>query len=382
MSKDLLIMFRDTPVLRINFDETVYEVLNESLLPWTIKGRFKPIQDATDAINIARHNDRAIYSWLSNRVLPLSRANAKWILNACDLPINMSDDATKVKVSLLCRSASLQDDYWVKLDGETVKWADVSIRDNHLNEIVAQVALHGRSFSLTGSLVTPELTTHGAYAKCWKREDDGLYLYKAGFHDSTESEIEVMVSNLLDKMNVNHLKYEAAESDGLYCCKCKCMSSEYLAILSGSDFYTYCNVHGLDFNREIMRIDKESILKMWVVDYLISNRDRHGQNWGFFYTPMSMEIIGCHPLYDHNNAFSYEYMDNPDAPYQFGGKSIREAAQYAINRVDVHFTQPIVREDFVTNKQYNTFMERAEELNIKTIKSSSMLDTVKKLDII
>ena len=111
--------------------------------------------------------------------------------------------------------------------------------------------------------------------------------------------------------------------------------------------------------------DGESIYKMWIVDFLISNRDRHGQNWGFYYDTETMEILGCHPLFDHNNAFDIDFMRDMDAPYQFGEMTIRQAAKKAMEKVDFHFTAPITRADFITDRQYQSFCKRAKCLGLK-----------------
>lgn len=174
-----------------------------------------------------------------------------------------------------------------------------------------------------------------------------------------------MCSDLLDKMNVEHVHYEAGKDEDKYVCMCPCMTTENKAILTGMEFQSYCNVNGIDPDVEMFEIDKESIYKMWIVDFLISNRDRHGQNWGFFYDTETMEILGCHPLFDHNKAFDIEYMKNMDSPYQFGGMTIKQAAKKAMNEVDFHFTAPITREDFITERQYVSFRKRAEFLGLK-----------------
>lgn len=380
-TRNMLLMCCDTVVMRINFDDGLYEVLENKLLPWSIKGKLREKIEEKDTysryeltqIRIADNaNSSAIISWLANRTLPLSRKNAKWIYNLLKLE-QLSNEIERAKVALVCRAVSLQDNYWVKIENDNVTWKDVDIRNNPLNEIIAQVALHGSSLTLQGSLNTPELTTHGAYAKAWKREDGDLWLYKLGSVDPTESKIEVMCSKLLDKMSVKHVEYVAGESMGIYACKCKCMSTPELSILPGMDFVSYCNVNGMNPDEEMFNIDAESIYKMWIVDYLISNRDRHGQNWGFYYDSSTMEIKGCHPLFDHNNAFSDEYMDNPDAPYQFMNLTTREAAKRAISKVDFYFTDEIVRKDFMTTRQYETFMSRAKELGIKVKKDDLLM---------
>ena len=320
----------------------------------------------TQSLVASRKNEEAVVSWLAGRVLLLSRANAKWIYNLFQFEQTGTDEQ-RIRIAMVCRAVSVLDPYWLKYDDDKdICWSKVDVKQNPLNEIVAQVALHGKSLTLQGSPVTPELTTNGAYAKAWRRHEDGnLWLYKLGANGNTESRIEVMCSDLLDKMNVEHVHYEAGKDEDKYVCMCPCMTTENKAILTGMEFQSYCNVNGIDPDVEMFEIDKESIYKMWIVDFLISNRDRHGQNWGFFYDTETMEILGCHPLFDHNKAFDIEYMKNMDSPYQFGGMTIKQAAKKAMNEVDFHFTAPITREDFITERQYVSFRKRAEFLGLK-----------------
>lgn len=371
--KDLLLMSKDEVVMSINFSSGKYDIINGNLLPFGLKGRIRdkyPTKevythyDITQITIINNKNNEAVTKWLANRVLLLSRSNAKWLYNALKLE-QVSTDAEKAKVALLCRAISINDTYWVKLGGEDVKWTDVNIRTNPLNDIIAQIALHGSSLTIQGSLLSPEFTTHGAYAKAWRRHEDGsLWLHKKGGETNAEARIEVMVSNLLDKTNVPHCHYEAGTDNGCYVSMCPVMSTEDNAILYGMDFISYCNANGLNPDTEMLRIDSDMIYKMWIVDYLLANRDRHGQNWGFYYDSTTMDIKGCHPLYDHNNAFDNEWMNNPDADYQFGNMTIRQAAHRAAMHVKIAITQEISRSDFITDRQYNCFMSRAKELGI------------------
>ena len=375
MSKNMLIMHENTPVLSINFDEAVYDILCKDKLPFTLgcKLRRVPIfeeiksqYDLTQARIVTDKNKNAVIDWLGNRTLSLSRKNAKWIYNLLRIE-QLHSNTEKAKIAIICRAVSVLDNYWLKLEGDNATWESINIRHVPLNETIAQVALHGKSVTLQGSLCSPELTTNGAYAKAWRRHDDGLWLYKLGNNGNTESRIEVMCSNLLDKMNVHHCHYESGEDDGKYVCMCPSMSTDKISILSGMDFNSYCNMNGLDPGMEMLKIDAESIYKMWIVDYLLCNRDRHGQNWGFWYDAKSMNILCCHPLFDHNNAFDNDWMQDRNAKYQFGDMTVREAAHRAMKKVDFHFTQDITREDFITERQYNEFMWRAKDLGVETL---------------
>lgn len=377
--KDMLLMMKDREVMRINFDESGYDIINEALLPWEMKGKIKRVPtyeevkskyDDTQRIAAIKNNYAAILSFLSKRVLPLSRENAKKLYQVFGYS-QLQDEFSKSRIAIICRAVSLQDNYWLKLSGDNKEWKDVDLRTNSLSEAVAQISLHGTSISLQGVIRTPEWTGSGAYAKAWLRESDGLYLHKVGAHGDDESRIEVMCSNLLSHTNVDYLKYEASSDRGRYTCKCKCMTTDDISILPAENFFTYCNVNNLDFFREVMKIDAENIYKMWIVDYLISNRDRHGMNWGFFYNSDTMEILGCHPLFDHNNSFDRDYMDNPDMPYLYDNTmTMRQAAKKAMMNVEFYFKEPITREMFITQRQYNSFMSRADELGIKVLEKN------------
>lgn len=405
MAKDMLLMMKDEPVMAVNFDEGKYEILNKNLIPFEMKGKIRAPYpekesytkyDITQINVISRHNEQAVVNFLAHRVLPISRYNAKKIYQLFGFE-QLQDEYSKAKIAIVCRAVSLQDNYWIKLENDNTTWKDVDLRTNHLSEIVAQVSLHGSSLSLTGIPNTPELTGQGAYAKAWIREPDGLYLHKLGapvqgkdeyLPGTLESKIEVMVSNLLDACNVNHLKYEPGSSvnprtgEAIYTCKCKCMTTDDISILSGMDFTTWCNVQGIDPCKKALEIDSETIYKMWIVDYLISNRDRHGLNWGFFYNCNTMEILGCHPLYDHNNSFDIDTMYDKDRAYLYDQRmTMREAAKEAMKHVDFHFVREITRKDFLTTRQYESFTERAKELGIQVVRTEPVTDINKEPEV-
>ncbi len=376
MADKMLLMNKNTPVMRINIDEGEYDVITPALLPYQLRGKLHSIPselpktkyEMTQYLIAAQKNYQSITSYASARVLPITRANAKKIYALFGYSQLQTDEA-KARIAYICKAVSLEDNYWFKTEKDPSSWKDVNIRENSLSEIVAQVSLRGSSLSLQGEVHTPELNGQGAYAKAWRREDGDLYLHKVGSNGrELESRIEVMVSKLLDKCNVPHVQYEDSSAYGTYTCRCKCMTTESKSIVNGMDFSSYCNVNGIDFKKRIMEIDAENIYKMWIVDYLISNRDRHDMNWGLYYDADSMDIIGCHPLFDHNNAFDEALMQDKSAKYLFDSSmTMRAAALSAMQHVDFHFTKEITADDFLDISQYHSFMDRANELKVPTI---------------
>ena len=52
--KDLILMMKDHVVMVINFDIGKYEVVNEKLLPFVIKGRLRRVPDYCEIKNILK----------------------------------------------------------------------------------------------------------------------------------------------------------------------------------------------------------------------------------------------------------------------------------------------------------------------------------------
>lgn len=152
------------------------------------------------------------------------------------------------------------------------------------------------------------------------------------------------------------------------------MTTDKLSILTAEDFIYYCERTDKNWLEECLKIDSINIYKTWIVDYLISNKDRHGMNWGFFYDCDSMKILKCHPLFDHNSAFADSVMDNKNMDYLFdeidGCMTMRDCALKAMQNVEFYFYREFIRDDFLTEKQFKSFMDRAKDLNIKVIGDS------------
>lgn len=370
----LVIMCGDIEVLNIDMDEGDIKFVNEFLLPFRLKNAFKFHEKTGDVKRDYKYmykyntdNKLAIINWLAGRTLLLSRTNAKKLYQAFRLE-QTQDETSRAKLAIACRALSILDNYWVKLDTDNVTWDEVNLRHNSLNQAVAQIALHGTSLSLQGSLVSPEFTTNGAYAKAWRRDEDGsLWLYKLNDMQST-AKIEVMVSNILDCTNVDHCHYEAREDMDAYVCACPAMTSDEVSIADGLTFIGYCNRIGINPDDYLKEHDKDNYYNMFIVDYLIANPDRHGQNWGIEYDAGTMDILGLHPLFDHNNAFDKGAMDNEDYDSHFLGKTLKQNAIMAIrNGCNFKFTKPITRDMFLTSRQYDCFMHRLKQLNEESI---------------
>jgi hypothetical protein len=363
----MYLMHKNKKVLEFDIDRNIYHILDEQMLPYGLRNVFIQYDinmSDEEKIAVRTNNHVKFIHFLAGRMLTIERENAKKILNAYHLSQDQTD-YNKACIAISCRAVSMTDCYWINNE-QDICWENIDPKRNHLNDIVAHIALKGSSLTLTGEPHTPELTGQGAYAKAWQRIDGETYLLKAAGRYGNEEDIEVCVSKILDCFNVAHVKYEKDYFEDKPVSKCLNMTSDQYSIVSAEEISGYCNRTGLDFLQTVLSIDAESIYKMCIVDYLIANSDRHGKNWGFYVNNDTRKIVSCHPLFDHNNAFDEEQMADPTggASLIFHEKNKQEAALYALQRCVFECIAPVKREIFLSDKMYQSFMRRAVELKL------------------
>lgn len=365
----MLIMWKNTIVVAFDVNTGECKIFESDKLPYQLRGALSEDSLSTklsvlESRMLFRRNTKVITEWLDSRLLPLSRTNANKL---CKTIYPNRSKVDSVSLALATHAVSVLDNYWVKTSGSKSEWEDVNVWDNRLSEAAALIALHGESVELSSVCVTPEFTTGGTYAKAWQEVPGrGLTLYKSGNGNSESVMTEYMVSNLLSKMNVSFAQCTVVTDAGVIVTACPAVTNVDLSVLSGEDFISYCMHMKKDPWEEMFKIDAESLYKMFIVDYLIANPNRNRVSWGFYYDAATMQILRCHPLFNHNDAFESGTMQNKDYKYTFmdGRRTMREMALEAIEHVNFRFTQPITRDDFRTATQFLCFKQRAEELGL------------------
>ena len=302
----MYLMLEDNPVLYFDFDDFVVEVISDRLLPYSMQGRFKFGLSPKDLL----YNVQLLKSWLSRRVLSLSRSNAKQIYAMFQIP--QSDDIeTRVKICLACKGVSLQDSYWISKD-LCEKYENVNIRSNHFKDIL-DVSLLGLSPTATGSNICPELTTHGLFRKCWVREEDGIFLLKSdNFENNISTRMEVLAYKILQCFgsNLDVVEYTGrirnTKVGKLYVSKCKNFVDDKYSFIEAWEIIEYCNTYSINFRDYMGSLDRR-IADIPVLDFIIANTDRHIQNYGFLVENKTNKIIGLAPIFDFNCALVDDY---------------------------------------------------------------------------
>ncbi|MBR5646574.1 MAG: hypothetical protein IKX23_08060 [Treponema sp.] len=243
---------------------------------------------------------KEIDSWCANRSSAKHRTHVNKILEMCG-------GKTKSGFISLTHCLSLTDTLWVKSNKENVSWKQVNLYENNFDEVISKLSFDGNGlFGIQMSTTSPELTTDGAYDKCWLNEKDGIHLIKTGSDGARNAGLEpygeVLASQVFEKI-CNSVKYTLRKYDGRVVSDCKMFTSQEFGYRPISLFYkdklTLPKLLEIykEFNCE------DAFRRMIVADCITLNCDRHFGNFGFLINNQTFERTELNPCFDFNMAF-------------------------------------------------------------------------------
>ena len=244
--------------------------------------RFLPLEMRGEA------TDKTLWEWLVRRTVPKHRKNIEMLLAA----LGLSSDNIQGIIGL-CHGLSLNDVYWVVPDAYCGLWKDNNLYTNKFSDAIAKIAFSGElprgREEWTSS---PELTTNGMLAKCWRRLADGIYLYKAGTEGAGntgfEPYSEFYAAQIAKTMGIGHVDYGLSMMKGKICSTCP---------LFTSDRYGYLPAGRLISKDEAL--GDECFADIFLFDAIIYNTDRHMGNFGYLIDNDTNEIVGVAPIFDN-----------------------------------------------------------------------------------
>lgn len=259
-------------------------------------------------------------TFILNRRAPKQRENIEELLrlSGCDTVTGFLD---------ISHALSLVDTFWVKPANSDLCWEEVSLYTHPFNEVIAKTAfeggLHGRQLSTT----SPEYGTDGSFAKCWIREGGTIRLLKRGSSGACNAGLEpyseYYAGQIIDRFTNEYVSYDLRTHGGRICSVCDIFTSEdygflpYAAVDTGNS-----TVASVLRTMASLGLEEEA-KRMFVIDALILNEDRHKNNFGFIVDNRTQEIQGMAPLFDHNVSL-LPYAMERDGDFSYEGKYFRE----------------------------------------------------------
>lgn len=253
---------------------------------------------------------KSLHGFLERRKAPKHRQHIQRLLEryGCD------DLEGFIRVT---HAVSLNDTFWVKEVDSSLTWLLVSLYQNEFDQLISEAAFDGSFSSRELSTTSPEFGTDGNYAKCWIREENGIYLYKTG---SSRYEVEPL-SEFLAAQLAKHLcpsfvSYDLDFYRGKLISKCALFTSEQQGLAKAAGVFG-----GERTIPELLRYFEElgsgdDFRRMCILDALIFNPDRHYGNFGVMFDTDTMEPIRMCPVFDNNRSLfpdlDQDQLEHPD----------------------------------------------------------------------
>ncbi len=306
-----ILMNQNTEVLDFEFDEElnviteICNIYNIDYAPYKLKCEYDKIH------NIDR---LTINNWYTGRKIPVHRDNIKEIIEQFNI------DTTKELINKHF-ALSLSDQYWVKPEGLAIKWEDINYFDNNYDAVGFTNATFGENAasSIKGltnissdKFKTPNNTTDGQLKKVWLKIDNKNYLYKAsGTLYNFEPINEVLASKICEILEVPYVSYKidvvkSKRQDTLVSI-CECAINKNQEIITAyniiskfeeNDYKTYYEKYLNILNENNVPNAKEYLEKMFILDYIMLNEDRHLNNFGIIRDVNTLEWISVCPIFD------------------------------------------------------------------------------------
>ena len=357
--------------------------------------RFLPLEMRGEA------TDERLWEWLRHRILPKHRQYVHYTLEKLGIDYNVRSIIT------VSKGLSLNDVHWVADDKDKSTWAKVNLYDNPFSELLARMAFTGmgpEDYSRSKKIdlpkeTSPEFTTNGMLAKCWRRIDGQIYLYKSGTEGAAntgfEPYSEFYAAQVAEALGLEHVPYGLEMFKKRLCSTCPLFTSEKVGFVSAARA-----VGG-----EAALADAR-FADTFFLDSIILNTDRHLGNIGYLVDNDTNTIIGPSPIFDNGYGLFALAMDRPGSPWHefddlrkyikktgpalylkwagFPGGITTRMQSLAMKLVDFHFTRhPFYNlsqarlqkvEDFVRKRasKIAEFAERADDFLLVDDKSGGL----------
>lgn len=251
--------------------------------------------------------DETLWQWLTRRTVPKHRHYIQMMLG------NLGITRMSTRGILeLCKGLSLNDVYWVVPDSFKGTWKDHNLYSNEFSKTLAVMAFTGGfrgEFNAERDITTsPEFTTNGMLAKCWRRVDGEVLLYKSGTEGAAntgfEPYSEFYAAQLADALGLRHVPYGLEKFKGRLCSTCP---------LFTSDKYGYVPAGRLVTRDEALADPR--FADIFLFDAIIFNTDRHMGNFGYIIDNDVNEIVGAAPIFDNGYGLFSLAMYRPGQKY-------------------------------------------------------------------
>lgn len=305
------LMHRDDPVCAISIDTVSGAILRVSK---PVNPELLPLGGSIDSAMLKK--------WWHRRAVPVGQGKIQRILEQMGI-------ATPQEYLVKNLGLSLTDHYWIKPLDMELGWADINLFTNDFRDPVGDMQF-GLELDVVQDLpanaFSPSSSTQGDLTKKWIIADGKRCLVKGNHGGNSQESLNEIAATLLHQKQgrapcVSYSTMWLGDNQQIYCV-CESFTSDEVELIPAIDivdskkkdnamsmyehFVHICTERGMD--EGVVRTFLEYQI---LADFILTNTDRHLNNFGVLRNADTLEFIGMAPIFDSGNSMFWQ---NPRLP--------------------------------------------------------------------
>lgn len=304
------LMHRDDPVCAITID--------------AVSGSIVRVAKPTDPelLPLGGSIDSAMLKkWWQRRAVPMGQGKIQRILEQLGI-------ATTQEYLVKNLGLSLTDHYWIKPLDMELGWNDINLFTNDFRDPVGDMQFGIEAVQeLPANAFSPSSSVQGELRKKWIIADGKRCLVKGNHGGNSQESLNEVVATLLHKKQVKqpYVTYNTmrlGDHQQIFCV-CESFTSDAIELLPAIDivesrkkdnamsmyehFIAVCLAHGL------VEAKVRSFLEYQILtDFILTNTDRHMNNFGVLRDTKTLKFIGMAPIFDSGNSMFWQSPKLPE----------------------------------------------------------------------
>lgn len=254
----------------------------------------------------------ALKTWWARRAVPITQAHVNRLLEK----MNKTNQAFLTDNLGL----SMTDHYWICPVGIHLEWGQINFYENDFLDGFADQMFSEQANPNISERV-PGCSSQGDLIKKWLVQDGKRFLMKGNTGNFSQQSLNEVLATEIHKRQAQqpYVEYKVVPhpTEDQLCCISEAFTSEKLEFIPAIDvinsqkkrneisyyehFISICEQHGL--KTEQVREFLEYVI---LTDFIISNTDRHLNNFGILRDGDTLEFVSMAPIFDSGNSMFFD----------------------------------------------------------------------------
>lgn len=254
----------------------------------------------------------ALKTWWARRAVPITQAHVNRLLEK----MNKTNQAFLTDNLGL----SMTDHYWICPVGIHLEWGQINFYENDFLDGFADQMFSEQANPNISERV-PGCSSQGDLIKKWLVQDGKRFLMKGNTGNFSQQSLNEVLATEIHKRQAQqpYVEYKVVPhpTEDQLCCISEAFTSEKLEFIPAIDvinsqkkrneisyyehFISICEQHGLK-TEQVREILEYVIL----TDFIISNTDRHLNNFGILRDGDTLEFVSMAPIFDSGNSMFFD----------------------------------------------------------------------------